>query len=30
LIVAEFALAQGRADQRMHMWVGDSYLRTER
>jgi predicted nuclease of predicted toxin-antitoxin system len=30
LIQSEFDLAQERADTRMHMWVGSSYLRTDR
>lgn len=30
LIVAEYEIAQGRADARMHIWIGSNYLRTER
>lgn len=30
LVETEFALAQARADTRMLMWIGSSYLRTDR
>jgi predicted nuclease of predicted toxin-antitoxin system len=30
LVESEFALAEQRADKRMLMWVGGSYLRTDR